>query len=448
MARGCVAPGCTATSTPDASRSALDTLIRQSGGKRLFSAYDSLEPLVPGAPRLISAVRGPSGVTVSWYVPDNGGSRLTGYAIYRGTAPGIETLLARIGAQKARFVDTTARRNTQYYYTVRAVNAVGMSGSCGEVGVTNPPPAQNACVLPGVTLATAPPGGQLGGPTANQQLDVTELDVAEPFTTPSDRSLTFTIQVADMSQLPTPQPNSIWKVSWNAPDSNGKTQTFYVTFNTTVLPTGTFNYGYTDNTTNPRTDTDQCSPTATSCAQVTGAVNAAQNQIVIKLATAAPLGFTPPTGSTLQPFTASFGPGTLLAGVKAETQLLVGAVGTGLLEPVDSTSGASYTVKGNLACAPNRPPVAVLTASPTSGKAPLAVALDGSKSSDPDVGIDTVASYTFNFGDGSAPVTQAGPKISHTYAKAGTFAASLKVTDSRGAASTNPARVTITVTKK
>jgi len=304
-------------------------------------------------------------------------------------------------------------------------------------------------VLPGVTVVTDATGDQLGGPNANQELDITELDVAEPFTSAADHSITFTLDLANLGQTPAvPQPNSIWKISWNAPDSNGNTQTFFVTFDTTIVPTGAFNYGYTDNTTNPRTDTDQCSPTATSCAPVTGAFDSTLNQIVIKLSNAAPLSFTPPTGSTLQPFTASFGPGTVLATVSATTQLLVGAAGTGLLEPVDSTGSASYTVRGNLACAPNNPPLAVLTASPTSGKAPLAVAFDGSKSTDPDTGIDTVASYTFNFGDGSAPVTQAAPRISHTYAKAGTYAATLQVTDSRGAGSTNSAKLSITVTKK
>jgi len=446
MARGCVAPGCTALSTPDDSRGALDTIIRQSGGKRLFAAYDTVEPIVPGAPRLGSALTGPAGVTVSWDVPDNGGSPLTGYSVYRGTAPGTEALLAQIGPAKPQFVDTTATQGTQYYYLVRAANGVGTSASCGEVGVTNPPPAQSICVLPGVRLVTDPRGDQLGGPNANQELDVTELDAAEPYTTPADQSITFTLSLANLNQTPAvPQPNSIWKISWNAPDSNGNTQTFFVTFDTTILPTGAFNYGYTDNTTNPRTDSSQCA--LTSCPQVTGAFNAAQNQIVIKLNTAAPLSFTPPAGSTLSAFTASFGPGTALAAVQAQTQLLLGAVGTGLLEPVDSTTGASYTVQGNRSCAPNNPPLEVMTAAPASGKAPLAVTLDGSKSIDPDKGLDTVASYTFDFGDGSAPVTQAAPRITHVYAKAGTYAATLKVTDSRGLVSVGVAKVAISVSK-
>jgi PKD repeat protein len=92
----------------------------------------------------------------------------------------------------------------------------------------------------------------------------------------------------------------------------------------------------------------------------------------------------------------------------------------------------------------NRPPTAALTATPTSGDAPLPVNFDGSGSSDPDVG-DRVASYKFDFGD-STVITQSNPKISHTYSTPGTYTAKLTVTDTRGAASTNVAEVKITVT--
>jgi PKD repeat protein len=81
----------------------------------------------------------------------------------------------------------------------------------------------------------------------------------------------------------------------------------------------------------------------------------------------------------------------------------------------------------------NRAPIARVTASPTSGPAPLHVSFDGSTSSDPDSG-DHVASYKWDFGDGSATSTTTTPTTTHDYA-AGDFTAKLTVTDSHGLAS-------------
>lgn len=107
------------------------------------------------------------------------------------------------------------------------------------------------------------------------------------------------------------------------------------------------------------------------------------------------------------------------------------------------TSANTATVDINVI---NRPPTAALTASPTSGYAPFVVNFDGSQSSDPDQG-DSVSSYMFDFGDGSI-VTQSGAKIAHTYTAAGIYTATLKVIDTRGDASTNPASVKITVNSR
>jgi glucose/arabinose dehydrogenase len=89
----------------------------------------------------------------------------------------------------------------------------------------------------------------------------------------------------------------------------------------------------------------------------------------------------------------------------------------------------------------NTPPVAVATANPTSGPAPLTVQFTGSGSSDPD-GDPITYSWDLN-GDGTyGDSTAANP--SFTYTTAGTFQVTLRVTDARGASSTS-APVTITV---
>src|SRR5262245_12205311 len=85
----------------------------------------------------------------------------------------------------------------------------------------------------------------------------------------------------------------------------------------------------------------------------------------------------------------------------------------------------------------NQPPVARPSATPGSGTAPLAVSFSGSASSDPD---GTIVSYAWSFGDGG---TATGASVSHTYASAGTYKATLTVTDDKGA--TGSGSVTITV---
>lgn len=74
----------------------------------------------------------------------------------------------------------------------------------------------------------------------------------------------------------------------------------------------------------------------------------------------------------------------------------------------------------------NRAPAAAASADVTSGKTPLTVRFDGSASTDPD---GDALSYNWNFGDGT---TGTGAKVSHTYAAAGTFSATLVVADGRG----------------
>jgi glucose/arabinose dehydrogenase len=83
----------------------------------------------------------------------------------------------------------------------------------------------------------------------------------------------------------------------------------------------------------------------------------------------------------------------------------------------------------------NRSPVAVARANKKWGAAPLTVAFDGSGSSDPD---GEALSYDWNFGDGSAHSTAANP--THAFGT-GTYLVTLKVTDSRGASTTDGMRI-------
>jgi parallel beta-helix repeat protein len=90
---------------------------------------------------------------------------------------------------------------------------------------------------------------------------------------------------------------------------------------------------------------------------------------------------------------------------------------------LSSTATSTVTVKDD-------PPVAAIAATPSTGPAPLLVAVDASASTDTDA--TRIASYSFNWGDGSSTGPQSGPQASHTYAVAGSYTVTVTVQDSAG----------------
>src|SRR5215467_10339564 len=114
---------------------------------------------------------------------------------------------------------------------------------------------------------------------------------------------------------------------------------------------------------------------------------------------------------------------------------------TATLTVTDSASPANkatstVTIKVS---AVGSPLTATASALPTSGQVPLNVAFTGSAS-----GGNPPYSYSWNFGDGSAASTAQNP--SHTYSNAGTYAATLTVTDSSSPAKTASSSVSISAT--
>ena len=87
---------------------------------------------------------------------------------------------------------------------------------------------------------------------------------------------------------------------------------------------------------------------------------------------------------------------------------------------------------------PNTAPVASVVASPSSGLPNLVVSLDASASRDPD---GQIASYAWNFGDGSP--AGAGVTAVHTYRDAGQYTVTLTVRDNAGATSSATAVITV-----
>jgi hypothetical protein len=91
-----------------------------------------------------------------------------------------------------------------------------------------------------------------------------------------------------------------------------------------------------------------------------------------------------------------------------------------------SASPSTYGTPSGIAIVPDQAPTALFKAKPAPSGSPTK--FNASSSSSP---VGTIVSYTWKFGDGTTATTT-HPKISHTYATAGTFAVTLTVVNSQG----------------
>jgi hypothetical protein len=467
--------GCTNTgpTAPCGSSNALSVMFRQSGGPRLFTAFDSMPQAgslwAPAAPQALSATQVSGGVQVSWLEPDNGGSPITSYNIYRGTSSGHETFLASVTNSptqtSTKYLDTTAT-GTGYVYHVTAVNAQGESGFCQELTVGVIQTAGTACAAPYIQVGGP---GTVTAPDSTGELTIQNVNVGEPFTSCSDKSITFTMKLQTMDPGGTgtaiPPANTAWIIYAHITDDSGNPETIWVSMDTIAAGASPampeFSWGRQDKSTAGTnfTDTTVCTAGGVgglgTCPTISGSV-AANGLITIKLTANTPLSFPAPTGASGALFTWTPKKPDLLGAINGQVLVEVGGgtpvgFGGGLLFTAGTDSplaanGGNYTMQGNLTCAA-APPTAVLTAAPLSGNASLNVSFDASQSTVASIVASCAAihSYTLDYGDGSPADTSTTPQFSHTYGTPGSYPATLTVTDTIGQISTNLARQVITV---
>ena len=152
-----------------------------------------------------------------------------------------------------------------------------------------------------------------------------------------------------------------------------------------------------------------------------------------------------PVGATVTTqWTEEGGPGIATFGDPTATVTTVSFDGPGLyqlrLTASDTELSAADDVLVNVV--EDGAPVTALEVSPASGPVPLGVTADASASTDIDA--TPIATYTFDFADGSTPITQASSILAHVYASVGSFTPTVTVTDTGGKASTAIASVTST----
>lgn len=311
------------------------TIIRQSGGKGLFAQFDSqVNGNLPGAPNLVAEQDGKTAY-LSWSTPDNGGSAISAYKVYRGSSAG-ETLLTTVTGDVNSYNDTTFN-NGAFYYRVRATNANGDGPLSAKVTPTAiiPTVAQSPCKLPGVTVIKDASGDAADTLAGH---DVQSVSIAEPFQADGSQKLFFTLKVGSLSPVATP--NTSWKVLFKSADG----LTHFVEMNT-FDPTGVkYSYGHieVDPTTNVNNNVSDGTADPASGYTTDGTIT-----LVIG------------NGKVGNPAA-----GQSLVAVKGEVRMLVGAK-TGLLALVDDTGAGSYTVYGNDYCAPKPAAPTGLTAANT-----------------------------------------------------------------------------------
>jgi hypothetical protein len=224
------------------SYSALATIVRQSGGNRLFHEYDPVEPALPNAPRVASVYRNADNwVTAKWAAPDGNGASITGYKIYRGASAGGETLLATLDNVLTYFDFTANAPGVTYYYKISALNAQGEGPTCHEFSPTLAPPEapSDPCLAPGVqVLDDTSDGGQ--NTPADGSVDIKQLYISE-LGADTDQ-LTFRLQVAP-SALSTPPPNSQWFIIWSRRAPEADFDRWYVAMRTDAAGATSFEYG-------------------------------------------------------------------------------------------------------------------------------------------------------------------------------------------------------------
>jgi hypothetical protein len=325
-ADGCTGPCAQAPSSSVGNGyTALATIARQTGGRRLFAQFDPAEPTAPGAP-FLTVTRNGALARLTWSESENGGSPITNYQVLRGAASGGETLLASAGTAMA-FTDATIDPGKTYFYRVTAQNSLGQSCAGNEVAAA---PAGSSCALPGVTVVTDATGDQKGAPL-NSALDIQSVSIAEPFFPDGSQKLFFTMRVGDLSAVPA---NAQWRIIWNSPNSPGGN--YYVGMTSDSNSNVTFEYGTVD---------------------VTGAVVTSVGQFNMIGAADAESTFTSSGTITIAISNSKVGSpaaGDLIGGLVGRTYVVTADATTSGRAAIDATDApaTAYMLVGNAYCAP------------------------------------------------------------------------------------------------
>ncbi len=219
-------------------------ISRQAGGKRMFAAFDPVEPAVPAAPGVTATVTG-SVARLIWSVPDNGGSEIISYRVHKSSGGGAFALLATVTVPN--YTDSNFTSGDKYRVT--AVNGINEGPYCNDIIPTSGP-VETACVLPGIlTINDLNPDGTDNDSAQNTPVDprvnIRQLFLGEPFVSAGIEELFFTMNVAPSTAGSAP-PNSQWFIIWDRQGTHPIStdpDRVYVAMTTDAAGTPSYEYG-------------------------------------------------------------------------------------------------------------------------------------------------------------------------------------------------------------
>jgi hypothetical protein len=220
-ADGCIGP---CVSGRPNSFSDLATVARQVNGRRIFARFDSQG--VPGAPLVSGAFDScpnPASVVLSWPRPDDHGSAITSFNIFRRTgSESAFSLLAAVPGDVNAYTDSSFDAAQENSYQVTAVNGFGEGAACGEASPSCPIvlPPEDPCEEPGVTVLTDVTGDftlEAGMQTFfGPALDMQKLSLAEPEELGAGKVM-FLLKVVSLQSVP---PQTTWPIQFRANGSD------------------------------------------------------------------------------------------------------------------------------------------------------------------------------------------------------------------------------------
>ena len=415
------ADGCTSGCVLDPSQNSFaskGTIARQSGGRTLFAEFDGLAnsqfsqtPLAPApaCPNAELSRRNVVQTIVGWRAPDNGGSEISNYEVYRASdAAGPYELIGESGP-KTQFVDRTADSSVAtYYYKVVAENAQGASGDSNVLPLPISDVSEvDTCTLPGDPIIIDDPGD-----TPVSDYDILSVSVAEPLEYTGN--LVITMKLAGFSATQ-PPPSSFYPILFPLLNNS------YIAFDVSqAVPS--FVHGHFE-------ELPQGLLAFTADGDLDERSSFGADGTVVFVAPKTLFG-------DLQA-------GSVLAGFDVRSR-----AGASAATSRDTAGPANYIVRGDEICnATEGGVLATLSGSAARGPAPLRVDYNISGQSDDDSVLNT---WSLDFGDGqfvqNQPFSESqSAMITHIYQEQGTFRATATVKDSQGRVSQNLAEHTVVV---